>query len=265
MNTLPALTGVRFVAALLVLLYHFVRVPDAFPWLNNLVLLFAFDWVLPQLPQRGMLWGIPGRWLYRVAPIYNFPMFLTGVVLSRVFLLTDTPEAPSLPRSRQSRVERCLLCGLGADAGLLRLRLVAQGGATNYRSLGCPVRRAHLPACARLRSPGGPSEPATAHACGQRELRALPATGAAKDVAAAVLFQGLRPTGRAIIRLLPSPHRDRRRCVRARSSLLRGSSAEATEGLLDEAHSACGSGRRARERTAVMSRGFIVAEHHRQQ
>ena len=241
MNTLPALTGVRFVAALLVLLYHFVRVPDAFPWVNNLfaegqrgvefffvlsgfvlgynyfpraatlnkqdfwaarvariaplywlslvvslpllgrllyvdlrldhagaagygllffivtvpmlqtltplselaqgwntpawslsiealcyllfpglvmlarhlnrrqclaiamsciVLLFAFDWLLPHLPQHGTLWGISGRWLYRVTPIYNFPMFLTGVVLSRVFLLTDAQAITLLPRHR---------------------------------------------------------------------------------------------------------------------------------------------------------------------
>lgn len=234
MSFLPALTGVRFVAALLVLLYHFVRLPDAFSWLNNLfaegqrgvefffvlsgfvlgynyfpkatsldrrdfwaarvarvaplywlslavslpllarllyvdfkldhvgaagygllffvvtvpglqtltplselaqgwntpawslsieaicyllfpgivalasrltraaclgivsaciAALFAFDWLLPHLPERGTLWGISGQWLYRITPIYNFPMFVTGVALSRVFLLSSTPSA----------------------------------------------------------------------------------------------------------------------------------------------------------------------------
>jgi peptidoglycan/LPS O-acetylase OafA/YrhL len=64
------------------------------------VVLFAFDWVLPHLPQEGKLLEFSGRWLYRITPLYNFPMFLTGVVLSRVFLLTDAQAITLLPRNR---------------------------------------------------------------------------------------------------------------------------------------------------------------------
>jgi peptidoglycan/LPS O-acetylase OafA/YrhL len=65
--------------------------------------LFSFDWLLPHLPQRGALWGIPGQWLWRCTPIYNFPMFLLGVALGRVFLLQllQRPESPTpLHRAR---------------------------------------------------------------------------------------------------------------------------------------------------------------------
>lgn len=54
--------------------------------------LFAFDWLLPHLPERGTLLGIPGQWLWRCTPVYNFPMFLLGVALSRIFLLRVVPQ-----------------------------------------------------------------------------------------------------------------------------------------------------------------------------
>jgi peptidoglycan/LPS O-acetylase OafA/YrhL len=84
--------------------------------------LFAFDWLLPQLPQHGTLWGLPGQWLWRCTPVYNFPIFLLGVALARVFLLQTAQHA-----SHPTRVHSGRLSAASTSVTLLTLLFFAGG------------------------------------------------------------------------------------------------------------------------------------------
>jgi peptidoglycan/LPS O-acetylase OafA/YrhL len=85
--------------------------------------LFAFDWLLPHLPQYGTLWGLPGQWLWRCTPVYNFPMFLLGVALSRVFLLHTAQQHPNSP----TRVHTAWLSAASTLVTVLTLLFFASG------------------------------------------------------------------------------------------------------------------------------------------